>query len=79
MNMPLKIHSEPLPPWWVLILVALLVLAQGTWMFIDARKRGRRAWIWGLWGALSCPSPLIVYLLVVVWADYRKEKTRTGE
>ncbi|WP_110931390.1 hypothetical protein [Paenibacillus bouchesdurhonensis] len=78
MNMPQMIHTEPLPPWWVFILVALLLLVQGTWMFIDARKRGRRAWFWGLWGVINCPTSLIVYLLVVVWADYRKEKKRIG-
>ncbi|MNI13507.1 Negative regulatory protein YxlD [compost metagenome] len=78
MIMPLMIHSEPLPPWWVLLLIALLLFTQATWMFIDARKRGRRAWIWGLWGVLNCPSPLIVYLLAVVWADYLKEKDNGG-
>ncbi|AZK46190.1 hypothetical protein [Paenibacillus lentus] len=79
MNMSQMIHTEPLPPWWMLILVALLLLTQGTWMFIDARKRGRRAWLWGLWGVINCPTSLIVYLLVVVWADYRKKKRRMGE
>ncbi|MNE85697.1 Negative regulatory protein YxlD [compost metagenome] len=78
MMLPLSVHSEPLPPLWALILIALLLLAQSTWMFIDARKRGRRAWLWGLWGVLNCPSPLIVYLLAVVWVDYRKEKNNRG-
>ncbi|SDG47739.1 hypothetical protein SAMN04488542_14613 [Fontibacillus panacisegetis] len=74
MMMPLVVQSGPLPPWWALVLIALLLLIQSTWMFIDARKRGRRAWLWGLWGVLNCPSSLIVYLLVVVWADYRKKR-----
>lgn len=79
MSISLKLHSESLPPWWVLVLIAILLLVQGTWMFIDARKRGRRAWIWGLWGVLNCPSSLLVYLLVVVWADYRiKNKQGQG-
>ncbi|MGG4554677.1 MULTISPECIES: hypothetical protein [Paenibacillus] len=79
MNWSLIVTSEPLPPWWVFVLSALLLLVQGTWMFIDARKRGRKAWFWGLWGVVNLPSPLIVYLLVVVWGDYRKAKRNTGE
>ncbi|WP_055105212.1 hypothetical protein [Paenibacillus ihumii] len=78
MNLTFTPESETLPPWWVFVLLAVLLLVQGTWMFIDARKRGRNAWFWGLWGVINFPSPLLVYLLVVVWADYRKAK-RTEE
>jgi hypothetical protein len=46
------------------ILIPLL-LVQGTWMFLDARKRGESYyWLWGLWGLTSIPTPLIVYILV---------------
>lgn len=37
------------PPIW-LGLIGLVLLLQGTWMFTDARKRGRFPWLWGLWG-----------------------------
>lgn len=62
------------PSLWIWILIGLLLFTQGTWMFIDASKRGRRAWLWGLWGSINCPTPLIVYLLVVVRSDRRKNK-----
>jgi len=59
------------PPIW-LGLIGLVLLLQGTWMFTDARKRGRFPWLWGLWGITGVPTPLVVYWFVVV----RKEKKR---
>ncbi|GGH38844.1 hypothetical protein [Paenibacillus segetis] len=61
------------PPLWLWIAVGILLFSQGTWMFINASKRGKRAWLWGLWGILNCPAPLIVYWLVVVWPERRKK------
>jgi hypothetical protein len=49
---------------WLLVLLAVILLCQGTWIFIDARKRGEIAWLWGLLGLLNFPSSLLVYLLV---------------
>ncbi len=49
---------------WLMMLVAVILLCQGTWIFIDARKRGEMAWLWGLLGLLNFPTSLLVYLLV---------------
>ncbi|MDQ0091246.1 thiol:disulfide interchange protein [Paenibacillus anaericanus] len=62
------------PSVWLWIVVGLLLLSQGTWIFIDARKRGRRAWLWGLWGIINCPTSLIVYLLIVVRPETKKRR-----
>ncbi|WP_438432529.1 sigmaY antisigma factor component [Gorillibacterium sp. sgz500922] len=57
-------YNESLPVWaWLLI--AALLLTQGTWLFRDARKRGAWHWLWGLWGCIQFPTPLIVYWLTV--------------
>lgn len=42
-----------------------ILLIQGAWIFSDARKRKEKFyWLWGLFGLMSCPGSLIVYLLV---------------
>jgi len=56
--------GESLPVWAWLLLAALL-LAQGIWLFRDARKRDARHWFWGLWGCIQFPTPLVVYWLLV--------------
>ncbi|GIP54624.1 hypothetical protein [Paenibacillus vini] len=68
-------NSEQLPL-WIWILVAMLLLAQGMWIFQNARKRGKgmSAWFWGIWGLINFPTPLLVYLLVVVLPEYRRTK-----
>jgi len=51
------------PIFWVLL--GALVVAQATWIFRDARRRGEAyAWLWGLFGLINVPSSLIVYVLV---------------
>lgn len=57
-----ELSKLPLPLW---ILIAILLLAQGTWLFIDARKHTRYYWFWGLWGLIYFPLPLILYALIV--------------
>lgn len=48
-----------------LIIFVPLAIAQGTWIFNDARKHGEKHyWLWGLFGLLNVPSNLIIYLLV---------------
>ncbi len=42
----------------------LTLLAQALWVFQDARKRGQNHWMWGLFGLLSVPTSLIIYLIV---------------
>lgn len=53
-------------PWYGWIAIGLLLLAQGTWLFLDARRRGARAWLWGLIGLVQFPMPLLLYWLFVV-------------
>ena len=52
--------------WIVSLSIAIpLVLAQGAWIFYDARKNKEKYyWLWGLYGLINVPSSLIVYLLV---------------
>jgi hypothetical protein len=50
--------------WWLYPLLAVLLFGQALWIFVDARKRGENAWLWGLLGLLNVPSSLIIYLLV---------------
>lgn len=50
----------------VFVAAILIVLAQGTWIFINARKRGEKHyWLWGLLGLIQFPSSLIIYLIVM--------------
>lgn len=52
-------------PLWVWVLIPLVLLSQAVWLFVDARKRSRYPWLWGLWGCIQFPFPLIVYWLIV--------------
>lgn len=51
----------------LIVFIALpIVIAQATWIFIDARKRGEKYyWLWGLLGLIHCPGSLIVYQIVM--------------
>ncbi|OMF63831.1 hypothetical protein BK141_16025 [Paenibacillus sp. FSL R5-0765] len=56
---------DEVSPLW-LTLLGIFLLVQGTWIFQDARKRGRFPWLWGLWGITGFPTPLIIYWFVVI-------------
>ncbi|WP_279390765.1 sigmaY antisigma factor component [Alkalihalobacillus sp. LMS39] len=66
--MNVKPEDMPIYFW---IGIALVLLAQSTWLFIDARRRGHHRWFWGIWGLIHFPSPLLFYLL---WSRFFKEK-----
>ncbi|WP_141502730.1 sigmaY antisigma factor component [Paenibacillus luteus] len=53
-----------LPPWFWIVLIPILI-AQSTWLFIDARKRDSMPWLWGLWGLIQTPMPLVFYFIFV--------------
>mgnify|MGYP001165763242 CR=1 FL=1 len=55
-------------PLWLIVLIVVLVVTQGTSLFVDARKRGlgKWAWFWGIWGSTTFPLPLLLYVLLVV-------------
>ncbi|WP_054957401.1 hypothetical protein [Paenibacillus dakarensis] len=61
-------------PLWQMIIVFVLVLTQGAWIFWNARSRdlGKAAWFWGIWGSISMPVPLLLYWLFVIRRDYRR-------
>ncbi|MFD2172200.1 sigmaY antisigma factor component [Tumebacillus lipolyticus] len=46
----------------VLSLVIPILLAQSTWLFLNARKHGHNRWFWGIWGLIQCPFPTLFYL-----------------
>lgn len=52
-------------PLWLCVLIALILICQGSWMFWDARKRGHNAWLWGFLGLTQFPMYLIIYLIFV--------------
>ncbi|OMF34726.1 sigmaY antisigma factor component [Paenibacillus sp. FSL H8-0548] len=52
-------------PLWFWILMIPILIAQSTWLFIDARKRDSMPWLWGLWGLIQTPLPLVFYYIFV--------------
>lgn len=53
-------NDIPLIVW---VAIGILLFAQGMWLFVDARKRNRNEWFWGIWGLTSVPGPLVIYLV----------------
>lgn len=54
--------------------IAVLLLVQGTWLFLDARKKRLYPWFWGIWGLTGFPTPLVVYFIVTrIVASRRKQ------
>ncbi len=60
-------------PVWLLAILLPILFLQGTWMFIDASKRGKYRWLWGLWGLTNIPTPLLIYIFFVMLPDERKK------
>lgn len=56
----------------VAVAACLILLAQGTFLFIDAKKRDRLAWGWGIVGLIQAPMPLICYYFFVIKPDREK-------
>ncbi|MTI47498.1 zinc ribbon domain-containing protein [Sporosalibacterium faouarense] len=71
-----KLQEVPLIIW---ILLAVVLLIQGSWIFYDASKRGENKWLWGLFGILNTPSNLIVYLIVTRIIFKTKECYKCGK
>jgi len=57
-----NISTMPLGLW---ILLAAILFTQAIFLYQDAAKRNANKWIWGIWGLIQAPTPLIVYLFVV--------------
>ncbi|MHA6480502.1 sigmaY antisigma factor component [Paenibacillus sp. strain BS8-2] len=64
---------------WFWSLLAVMLITQSTWLFIDARKRGSSYWFWGLWGLIQCPLPSITYWLFVRRGLWRQLKQKLNE
>ncbi|MBG9770753.1 sigma Y negative regulator YxlD [Bacillus vallismortis] len=56
----------------VAVAACLILLAQGIFLFIDAKKRDRLAWVWGIVGLIQAPMPLICYYFFVIRPDRKK-------
>ncbi|MDF2668657.1 MAG: sigmaY antisigma factor component [Paenibacillus sp.] len=61
-------------PLWLLLLLAVVLLTQGTLIFTDARRRQINPWFWGIWGLFQVPMPTIFYILFVKWKQAREAK-----
>ncbi|HEO8422741.1 transcriptional regulator [Niallia sp. FSL W8-0635] len=57
---------------YLLFLLILALLAQGTFLFIHAKKNASIAWFWGIWGLISLPLPSILYFLLIILPKKRK-------
>ncbi|MFC5988477.1 hypothetical protein [Marinicrinis lubricantis] len=71
--MNLTIQGEDLK---ILLLVVPLLIAQSIYLFLDARKRGRNAWLWGLWGIIQCPMPILFYMMCVRRIRFNRRDNR---
>ncbi|RSK28691.1 sigma-Y antisigma factor component [Bacillus sp. HMF5848] len=49
----------------LLPIVIIILLAQSTWLYLDARKHGHNKWIWGIVGLVQAPMPTLFYLLFI--------------
>ncbi|MDI6824320.1 MAG: sigmaY antisigma factor component [Bacillota bacterium] len=67
-------NSQFTMPVWAWVLLGVLLMAQGWWIFRDAKRRGYNPWLWGAFGLLNVPSSLIIYLLVRNYREKGKER-----
>lgn len=67
-----SLSSLPIDKIITIIIAFGICFIQGIWMFRDAQKRGRFPWLWGLWGVLSCPLPIIFYYFFVIRKSKKK-------
>lgn len=58
--------NQPHLPWYAWLGLAVVLLTQGTWLFLDARRRGTYPWFWGIWGLIQFPVPILLYWYFVL-------------
>ena len=61
----------------IALILSPILLAQGFWIFKDARKRNDKfCWLWGIFCLLNTPTNLITYLIVtrIIIDKYVKNK-----
>lgn len=66
--------DQMVPAILITILAFCLCIPQGIWLFCDAQKRGRFPWLWGLWGLISCPLPLVFYYFFIIRPSVKRGK-----
>ncbi|KMK76621.1 Negative regulatory protein yxlD [Alkalihalobacillus pseudalcaliphilus] len=54
--------------------IAAILLTQSILLFIDAKKRNKYPWFWGLWGLIQAPTPTLFYLLFIYISKRRQIK-----
>lgn len=63
-------------PLWVLMLLAVLLIAQSLFLFFHSRNNDQWKWFWGIWGCMQVPTPIIAYFL---WTKWLQPKLRNWE
>lgn len=58
----------------LLIIVGIILIAQSTFLFLDARKHGHNYWLWGIIGIIQAPMPTLFYLIFVRKIWQKKDK-----
>lgn len=68
-----NVQNMPLGFW---ILLAAILFTQAIWLYQDAAKHNANKWLWGIWGIIQAPTPLLVYFFVVrrILSRNKKEK-----
>lgn len=57
-----NMHPSDVPLYLWVILAAIL-FAQSTILFINARRHGHNYWLWGIIGLLNFPTATLLYLI----------------
>ncbi|WP_066295092.1 sigma-Y antisigma factor component [Bacillus sp. FJAT-29937] len=65
----------------LLMVVAVILISQSTFLFTNARKHGHNYWLWGIIGLIQAPLPTLVYLLFVrkLWKKLKKSSLRNDD
>lgn len=69
--MSLTGNELPTAAWIVIVIICFV---QGTWLFLDARKKRLYPWFWGIWGLTGFPTPLVVYFIVTRIIAKRRQR-----
>lgn len=59
-----------------LVVVAMILLSQGIVLFVFAKKRRKKAWLWGILGLIQFPMPSILYYFIVVRPSKKNKMTK---
>jgi hypothetical protein len=57
------------PSLGLIVFVAILLLSQSLFLFLNAKKHQHNYWLWGILGLIQAPLPTIVYLIFIrkIW------------